>query len=171
MAKVSEVYAGNYITAAELPDGRRVPAVIMAAEVQVIGQDQPSKLVLSLNARNGRPWPRGLVLNKTNGMVLAAAYGDDTAAWLGRSIEVWKEPVQFQGKIVQGVRTAPARTMPTTTGHANADVPIGAHSGGNGATQPVRTAGVSAVPNPPVRQATDGSAWNGSDVDDDSVPF
>jgi hypothetical protein len=119
MPKVSDVYAGDYVTANELQSKGRVTAQITKAEVEVIGQDQTQKLVLSLQSRGGQPWPRRLVLNKTNGLILQSAYGDDTDAWLSRQIEIWSEPVQYQGRIVQGVRLAPA----TSTGNGATAVP------------------------------------------------
>jgi hypothetical protein len=170
MVRVTELYSGNFITAAELPAGRRVPAVIAAAEIEAIGQDQQNKLVLRLKAHDGRPWPRGVVLNKTNALVLAAAFGDDTTDWLGRSIEVWKEPVQFQGRMVQGIRTAPA-TIPVAPGQAGTAVSRGG-PGSDGAAQPsVHQAVVAAASNPPERQATGAPAWNGGDIDNDEIPF
>jgi hypothetical protein len=99
-------------------------------------------VVLSLASRDGRPWPRKLVLNKTNSLILASAYGDDTDAWLSRHIEVWSEPVQYQGRIVQGVRLAPA-------------------PGGNGSAH---TASVPAMPKAP---PTGGTA----PIIDDEIPF
>lgn len=108
MPRVSEVYSGNYVTAAELQSKGRVPAVITKAETESVGQDQVQKVVLSLASRGGQPWPRRLVLNKTNSLILASAYGDDTDGWLDRQVEVWAENTHFQGRMVQGIRLAPA---------------------------------------------------------------
>jgi hypothetical protein len=107
MARISDVYSGDFATAAELVGKGRVVAQITKAEVESIGQDQAQKVVLSLASRAGVPWPRRVVLNKTNGLILASAYGDETDAWIGRQIEVWAEPVSYQGRIVQGIRLAP----------------------------------------------------------------
>ena len=49
-----------------------------------------------------------IVVNKTNALILSSAYGDDTDDWTGQTIEVWAEAVQFQGKVVQGIKLAPA---------------------------------------------------------------
>ena len=106
MVKVSDVYGGNYVTAAELPTARHVLAEIAAAIAETVGRDQTVKLVLDLRSRDGRPWPRRLVLNKGNGLILASAYGDDTNDWIGKAIELWSEPTQFQGKDMMGVRLA-----------------------------------------------------------------
>jgi hypothetical protein len=108
MPKISDVYSGDYVTAAELAGKGRVVAQVTKAEIESVGHDQTNKVVLSLANRSGQPWPRKLVLNKTNSLILASAYGDDTDAWLNRQVEIWSEPTQYQGKIVQGIRLAPA---------------------------------------------------------------
>jgi hypothetical protein len=110
MPKISEIYAGQFVNAAELPMGRRIPAVITAAAAQTIGQgDQASfKIVLDLRAHDGRPWPKQVVLNKTNAVMLSAVMGDDTAAWISQSIEIWRERVMFAGKLVDGMRMSAA---------------------------------------------------------------
>jgi hypothetical protein len=121
MAKVSEIYSGQFLTAVELPPGRRTTAVIFSAEVEMIGQgrEQSQKIVLSLTSPQGRAWPKSIVLNKTNSMTLAAAFGDDTDAWAGKSVVVWSEPTTFAGKRVQGIRidvaSQPAQSTPTTS--------------------------------------------------------
>jgi hypothetical protein len=108
MPKISEIYAGQYVNATELPDGRRITAIITASAAQTIGQgDQASiKIVLDLKAPDGRPWPKSAVLNKSNAVLLAAVMGDDTTAWIGKPIEIWREKVMFAGKLVDGMRMA-----------------------------------------------------------------
>ena len=108
MARISEVYAGQYISAAEL-QGKRRQVVITTAEVEPVGQgdNAAAKVVLSLKNRNGVAWPRQLVLNKTNANLLAAAFGDETRDWSGHVIEVWAEPVMYQGKLVPGIKVMP----------------------------------------------------------------
>jgi hypothetical protein len=108
MPRVSEVYSGNYVTAAELDGRGRVPAVVTKAATESVGQEQVEKVVISLASRDGRAWPRRLVLNKTNSLILASAYGDDTDAWLDKQVEVWAEATHFQGRMVKGIRLAPA---------------------------------------------------------------
>jgi hypothetical protein len=110
MPKISEIYTGQFVNAAELPMNRRLDAVIAAATAQTIGSgDQASiKIVLDLKAHDGRPWPKQVVLNKTNAVMLAAVMGDDTAAWTGQSIAVWREKTMYAGKLVDGLRMAAA---------------------------------------------------------------
>jgi hypothetical protein len=122
MARISEVYAGQYIRAAELHGGKRRQAVIAAVEVAPIGQgdNASEKVVLSLKNRAGIAWPRQLVLNKTNANLLAAAFGDDTKDWSGHALEVWAEPVMYQGKLVPGIKVMPLASQgPGITGPAS----------------------------------------------------
>lgn len=139
MAKISDVYAGDYVSASELPDGRRIAAVVMGAVVEAVGQEQQKKVVLTLAAPDGRPWPRRMVLNKTNAGILAAMYGDETTPWTGRHIEVWKEPTQFQGKIVPGIKLAAAAPPPLAAAGTGLAIPMPAPAAapGNGTAAPL----------------------------------
>jgi hypothetical protein len=125
MARVSDTYTGQFLSAGELTLGQRRHAVIHAAVAEVVGPDasaQP-RIVLDLVAKNGTPWPRRLVLNKGNANALAAAYGDDCDHWPGKAITVWTEMVMFKGKSVPGVKvsadSAPALAQPTKGGGAD----------------------------------------------------
>jgi hypothetical protein len=126
MAKVSEVYSGNYVQASELPKGQRVTAVIVAAEAENIGQDQQLKIVLTLRHQDGRAWPRRVVCNKTNGLILSAALGDDTIHWPGRTVQLWSEPVTFQGRLTQGIRMLPLAPPPGNSGAIPMPPPVAA---------------------------------------------
>jgi len=122
MAKVSETYAGAFVTGAELqPLGQRRQAVIHQAVQEIVGQEnaQP-KIVLDLVSRQGQPWPRRVVLNKTNALALANGLGDDTDAWPGKTIEIWGEMVMFRGKAIPGIKLAAA----------TASVPVGVQMAG-----------------------------------------
>ncbi len=48
-----------------------------------------------------------LVLNKTNAMILADAYGLDTDYWVGKSICIKKVKRPYQGKIVDAIEVVP----------------------------------------------------------------
>ena len=108
MPLVSEVYSGEYVSAGELQGKGRVSAQIAQAALKAVGQEQVEKVVLSLQSRSGQSWPRKLVLNKTNSLILAAAYGDNTDAWLNQQVVVWTEPTHYQGRVVPGIKIAPA---------------------------------------------------------------
>ena len=76
------------------------------------------------------------MLNKTNAGLIAAVAGKEFATWPGRPLEVWKEPVAFQGKIVSGVKVgALPASMPAGTSLA-IPMPAPAAASGNGAAAP-----------------------------------
>jgi hypothetical protein len=54
---------------------------------------------------------RPMVLNSTNGQLIARALGSkDSNDWIGKSIELYSEPnVSFAGELVGGIRVRPAK--------------------------------------------------------------
>lgn len=109
MPSASQLYSGSYLTSADLGAlGQRRTAAIHDVAVEVIGQEQKHMLTLALVSAKGQPWPKRIVLNKSNTMQLVAMYGDDYSLWPGQTIEVWAENVMFQGRMVPGIRIRPA---------------------------------------------------------------
>jgi hypothetical protein len=136
MPLVSQTYAGAFLNAADLgPLGQRRTALIHAVTVETIGQENRQVLVLDLVGSNGRPWPKRAVLNKSNSVQMAAAYGDNTDGWLGKRIEIWAENVFFQGRLVPGIKTLPALAAAPPAGGTGAAASIPA-------TPPVQAAPV-----------------------------
>jgi hypothetical protein len=50
---------------------------------------------------------KGLVVNKTNGKTIAALYGNDTRAWIGKSITIYPTTTKFGSDTVDCVRVRP----------------------------------------------------------------
>jgi hypothetical protein len=48
--------------------------------------------------------PLGLPLNKTNLNFLIGTFGGESDAWVGKTVEVFTMPVQYSGRMMQGVR-------------------------------------------------------------------
>ncbi|MGH8606182.1 MAG: hypothetical protein ACREX9_01800, partial [Gammaproteobacteria bacterium] len=65
---------------------------IAGYRLEVIGDDEKSKPVLTFEGED-----RALILNKTNGIVLADGLGRETDAWIGCSIELLTTRVPYQG--------------------------------------------------------------------------
>jgi hypothetical protein len=147
MPRISEVYAGHYVAAVELPVGRRITAVITSANAETVGTGDSAniRIVLELRHPDGRKWPKSLVLNKTNGTMIAAVYGDDTANWLNRAISVWREKVMFQSRLVDAIRMSAA--APELSAAAAAPP-----SAGNGPAPVIAMPGPVAAPPPPADQ-------------------
>lgn len=106
---INQIYAsgGDYLKAEELrkPDGsfHRIEAVIESHEVKDFAkEDSPKpelKVVLKLVGKD-----KLVVLNKTNGLILASAYGADTNGWNGKTLLVTGHMVNYQGQLKPGVK-------------------------------------------------------------------
>jgi hypothetical protein len=111
MVDMAAPYAGDFVRADELPERQRIPVRILFAGVEQLGnpsgssQQPRARAVLSVaNATDGRPWPRKIVLNKTNASILTSVFGKEGAGWVNQYITLWREPVMFQGKMVPGIK-------------------------------------------------------------------
>src|SRR5262249_45432504 len=97
---ITQLYPSRYLSAGDL-QGQPVRATIEALTQEMVGQGADAKLkpVLRLAGQ-----AKLLVLNKTNGLAIAAQYGNDTAGWIGKAIVLKPTTVPFQGKLVAAVR-------------------------------------------------------------------
>lgn len=107
MPKVSQVYGGTYLSGADLA-GRTHQIRIEAVAVEEVGDEREEKLVVIFVGAK-----KSLVLNKTNASTLVSAFGDDTDAWVGRQVELFTVPVNFNGKTFDGVRVRAAAEVTT----------------------------------------------------------
>lgn len=96
MVNINTLYPSTYLKAGDL-QGKPVNVTIRAVVMEKIGSD--IKPVLYFQGKE-----KGMVLNKTNGMTIAQAYGHDTEDWAGGAIVVFPAYVDFQGKQVEGLR-------------------------------------------------------------------
>jgi hypothetical protein len=95
---ISQAFPSNYLKASDL-QGRTVTATIESCELEELGD--ATKPVLRFRGQS-----KGAVLNKTNALNLAAAYGEDTAGWIGKSVQLSSQKVQYQGRLVDGLRVS-----------------------------------------------------------------
>ena len=95
---VQELYpsSSNNLKAADLK-GHAVKVVIEGSEVTKF--DNGNKLVLKFQGKE-----KGLVLNKTNAMILSSHFGDNEQAWNGKEIIVYPDKTTFGGDIVDCLR-------------------------------------------------------------------
>lgn len=107
---VNEAFPSKYVKAADL-QGNIVKVSINHLTYEKIGNDQ--KLVMYFRGRE-----KGLVLNKTNAMVIAQQFGDDTDNWTGADIELFSAMTTFNGQPVEAIRVrVPARKPATGAAH------------------------------------------------------
>ncbi len=99
MTRVSESFSGQWMSAIDV--GRSMKAVILEVTEETIGQgsERKTKLVVWFKGKE-----KGLILNKTNGRVLAELYGDETDDWKDHRVVLMSQKVEYQGKRVDGIR-------------------------------------------------------------------
>jgi hypothetical protein len=104
--KVSEEFPSKYLKASDL-NGSQPTLKIESVLKEEVGRDNQQKMVTYFEGRQ-----KGLVLNKTNSNTLTYKFGDDTDEWIGKSVQLYSEPVYFQGKTTDGLRVRPAAVRP-----------------------------------------------------------
>ena len=90
--------------------------VIKGVYSEPVGQDKEMKPIIYFEGEE-----RGMVLNVTNGRMIAHLYGNETDNWKGEEVEVYKELVSFQGKPMDGIRVRQP-TAPATPAFEDEDV-------------------------------------------------
>jgi hypothetical protein len=93
---LSEAFPSQFLKWEDL-DGKEPTVVISGAEIELLGTDR--KLVLQFQGKQKR-----FVCNRTNANAIEFLYGSDTEDWIGKEITLFVVPVQFQGKMVNGLR-------------------------------------------------------------------
>ena len=105
--------------------GQARPVLTISA-VDLVEVDNQQRLVVMFAGKE-----KGLPLNKTNGQLLAGAYGTESGNWIGQQVTLWVDAtVMMAGKVVGGLRLTPsaaaapaAPTAPPVAPPAAASVP------------------------------------------------
>ena len=98
--KISAAFPSNYLKSDDLDGQPRIITVRTCVQEELgQGKDKQKKPVLYFNKSN-----KGLVLNVTNAKTIAKTYGDDTANWTGKQIEIYPTQVEFKGDLVDAIR-------------------------------------------------------------------
>ena len=103
MAKFSDVYQSksNSLKATDL-QGKEHRLVIESYEIVEFTQDdgrKQSKAVLHFQGRE-----KTLVVNKTNGSIIASRYGEDLDGWINNELFVYPTTTSFGNDIVDCIR-------------------------------------------------------------------
>lgn len=111
--KMSDAFPSQYIKAADL-QGREINVTIDHVTLEDLGDDRKPVVYFTRGTK-------GLVLNRTNGATIAAAYGDETEEWTAKPITLYATSVLFQGRSVEAIRVrVPKAPKPTPApGHDN----------------------------------------------------
>lgn len=98
--KISDAFPSKYLKADDLGNAR-VPLTIKMVVIEDIA-DKEYKPVMHFMGKD-----KGMVLNKTNAGLCAAVWGDETDMWQGKQLDLYAQPVMFQGRQVMGLALAP----------------------------------------------------------------
>lgn len=97
MARLREIYGGNYLKAEDLA-GKEINAQI--EDVTIVEMDEKKRAVLHFKGKE-----KTLLCNVTNANMLEELLGsDDTDDWIGKRICLYVCKVDFQGKRVPAIR-------------------------------------------------------------------
>ena len=106
MTTVSEAFPSNYLKAADLKN-RTVKVAVKEVIFEEIGQNKERKPIIYVEKVE-----KGLVLNKTNAVEIAATHGDQMEGWTGKEIELFSQMVPFQGQNVPAIRVRAVAEAP-----------------------------------------------------------
>jgi len=98
---INQLYGGDYLKADDLQGQPRTLTISGWSTKEF--DDQKTKIVLTFERTT-----KTLVLNSTNANAIAEAHGFDTDGWIGKSIELRPERVNFAGRMVDAIRCYPA---------------------------------------------------------------
>jgi hypothetical protein len=99
---INAAFSSQFLRAVDI--GTATPTVtIKSVDIEELGQgkDKKSLPVVRFEGKDA-----GLVLNKTNASIIAAALGEETDDWVGRKITLRVEDVPFKGDIVAAIRVS-----------------------------------------------------------------
>lgn len=158
---VNDAFPSKYLSAKDLQN-REHTLTISAITMEEMNGDRGKQ---SKPVAFFRGAQKGLVLNKTNSLTIAAAYGDEMMAWIGRPIVVFPAMDRVAGEMKPCIRV-----RPVFAGAAQAPAPAPVQAQ---AQEPPPPAGGWANPHnagplpPPTQQPPQ---QRGGQLDDD-IPF
>jgi hypothetical protein len=111
MVKMSDLFPSKYVKASDL-NGRTVTLTIKELRVEEMGHgsEKERKPVLYFERAT-----KGLVLNRTNAMIIAGLYGDESDDWVGKRISIYPARVKAFGTVQDAIRVReeiPAQPKP-----------------------------------------------------------
>lgn len=97
---MSQMFPANFLKKEDVPHPTR--AVIKSVTMEEVTGDSGKEMKATLHFQGDI---KPMILNKGNATTISETYGDDSDAWLGKTIEVFADPgVMFGGKKVGGLR-------------------------------------------------------------------
>lgn len=119
--QLNDAFPSKYITAADLR-GQDHTVTIQDVQMGEVGRNNETKPILFFTGK-----PKGMVMNKTNGNMIASTLGPDTDAWRGHSITIYPSVTSFDGEEVDCIRVRrnAVPTAPQSDNPPLADEPLG----------------------------------------------
>lgn len=99
--KMSDLFPSKWLKAEDLEEGATLALTIKDVVMEELGQGAKKETKPVVYFRDS---DKGLVLNKTNGSIIAKMYGDNTDEWIGKTITLFTMEVDSFGDIVRAVR-------------------------------------------------------------------
>lgn len=101
--KVSQLFPSKFVKAADL-NGKPVTLTIKELKIEKMGHgaEEERKPVLFFERAT-----KGLVLNRTNAMVIASLYGDEADDWAGKRVTIYPTRVRAFGQMQDCIRVKP----------------------------------------------------------------
>jgi len=107
--RISAAFPSNYLKASDLHGKGEVRLTIRSIEMENVGEGEDKPVMYFHGTEKGLP------LNKTNALMIADSYGDETEAWINQPVILFEEKVPFKGKPTPAVRVKiPLRTQQQT---------------------------------------------------------
>jgi len=115
---IYDVFPSKYVRASDLA-GRTVTVTIDRLALEEVGAPPKTERKPVLYFRRAT---KGLVLNRTNGMALAALYGPETDNWIGKTVQLYVAQVRAFGSVQDAIRLrAAVQPAPTPTEQVTVD--------------------------------------------------
>jgi hypothetical protein len=113
--RMSDIFPSKYVKAADL-NGKTVTLTIKSLAVEDMlnhSNEHERKPVLYFERAT-----KGLVLNRTNAMIIVGLYGDESDEWTGKRISIYPTKVRAFGTMQDAIRVReeiPAVAKPVAT--------------------------------------------------------
>jgi len=102
---INSLFPSRFLKATDLQN-QSVTATIENASLEQFNDGK--KLVLTLKDKD-----KAVVLNKTNTLALAAAFGSESNDWPGQRIQITSEFVTYRGQSTRGLKIRPLTPGPS----------------------------------------------------------
>jgi hypothetical protein len=103
---IHDIYGNpDVIRPSDLKDKGPIKAVIDSYRTKTFERDGKNEVKLELSVTVADGSTKAVTMNKTNGRLLAAYYGEKLDGWVGKPVILYYDPgVQYGGKLVGGMK-------------------------------------------------------------------